>query len=77
MKVKPLTHQKERQKCPLCDENIIIENSGSLHKHLVYDHCQIVDEIIKLYDSSDDFGYFMSILKCELESKQQDEWWNS
>jgi hypothetical protein len=69
------TQHKNGLKCPLCEQSI--NNDRELTKHLVNDHQELIEKVIKLYNSSPDFDYLISCLRCDLDNKLTEQWYNS
>lgn len=62
--------------CPYCGE--VFSSERALSKHLSsYSHREYTEKLIELFDNLEDFGYFISCLKSDLDNQKTEEWYNS
>ena len=66
---------KQYFKCAICGESF--NSDRQLSEHIARDHEKFTEQLINLYNSQDDFGYFMSCLKYEQDHFLTERWQNS
>ena len=66
---------KHGLKCPLCEQSI--NNDKQLSQHMVKDHQELIEKIIKLYNTSPDFDHLISCLRQDLDNRLTEMYYNS